>query len=298
VVDLVRRGRLRPCGQHAAGLWRSDGRLSDPRGRASRPGSLHHDDSPAPPPRSRRSPTPTGDLGPPSRSESVQRARARVTAPSRSGLTRCMRVARGGLEPGIPGQFFMLEAPGRPLPRPMEPLSHAAGRARLPDRSDRPGHAGALRVAARRSAGNPRPARQRLPPRRRAAAARRGRYRVARRSHISPTRSATRPRSSASAVTGTPRRRSSFRNAEVWSSRPSSPRRSRRPRRARLRARSQMLAAVAKLEPAAQLAWEAPMACGYGACYGWRGSRLMERSSGSASRGPCSRRRRLPHERS
>ncbi|MDX6449680.1 MAG: dihydroorotate dehydrogenase electron transfer subunit, partial [Gaiellaceae bacterium] len=29
-----------------------------------------------------------------------------------------------------------------------------------------------------------------------------------------------------------------------------------------------MLAAVRRLEPAAQLAWEAPMACGYGACYG------------------------------
>jgi dihydroorotate dehydrogenase electron transfer subunit len=29
-----------------------------------------------------------------------------------------------------------------------------------------------------------------------------------------------------------------------------------------------MLAAVARLAPRAQLAWEAPMACGYGACYG------------------------------
>jgi ferredoxin len=29
-----------------------------------------------------------------------------------------------------------------------------------------------------------------------------------------------------------------------------------------------MLDAVRRLEPAAQLAWEAPMACGYGACYG------------------------------
>ncbi len=29
-----------------------------------------------------------------------------------------------------------------------------------------------------------------------------------------------------------------------------------------------MLAAVQRLEPTAQLAWEAPMACGYGACYG------------------------------
>jgi dihydroorotate dehydrogenase electron transfer subunit len=29
-----------------------------------------------------------------------------------------------------------------------------------------------------------------------------------------------------------------------------------------------MLEAVRELEPTAQLAWEAPMACGYGACYG------------------------------
>ncbi len=30
-----------------------------------------------------------------------------------------VRVERGGLNPGSPGQFFMLEAPGRVLPRPM-----------------------------------------------------------------------------------------------------------------------------------------------------------------------------------
>ena len=30
-----------------------------------------------------------------------------------------LRVERGGLEPGVPGQFFMLEAPGRLLPRAM-----------------------------------------------------------------------------------------------------------------------------------------------------------------------------------
>jgi ferredoxin len=29
-----------------------------------------------------------------------------------------------------------------------------------------------------------------------------------------------------------------------------------------------MLEAVRRLTPRAQLAWEAPMACGYGACYG------------------------------
>src|SRR5213078_3175253 len=30
-----------------------------------------------------------------------------------------LRLERGALEPGIPGQFFMLEPPGRLLPRPM-----------------------------------------------------------------------------------------------------------------------------------------------------------------------------------
>ena len=30
-----------------------------------------------------------------------------------------LRLERGGVDPGIPGQFFMLEAPGRLLPRPM-----------------------------------------------------------------------------------------------------------------------------------------------------------------------------------
>jgi len=30
-----------------------------------------------------------------------------------------LHIERGGLEPGVPGQFFMLEAPGRLLPRPM-----------------------------------------------------------------------------------------------------------------------------------------------------------------------------------
>jgi ferredoxin len=29
-----------------------------------------------------------------------------------------------------------------------------------------------------------------------------------------------------------------------------------------------MLEAVRRIAPRAQLAWEAPMACGYGACYG------------------------------
>ena len=45
-------------------------------------------------------------------------ARLRVLASERVGPYTLVRVERGGLEPGVPGQFFMLEAPGRLLPRP------------------------------------------------------------------------------------------------------------------------------------------------------------------------------------
>ena len=43
----------------------------------------------------------------------------RVVANEAVGPYSLIRVERGRLEPGIPGQFFMLEAPGRLLPRPM-----------------------------------------------------------------------------------------------------------------------------------------------------------------------------------
>ncbi|HEX2291882.1 MAG TPA: hypothetical protein VHH55_01120 [Gaiellaceae bacterium] len=42
-----------------------------------------------------------------------------VVAREPVGPYTLLRVRRGGLEAGIPGQFFMLEAPGRVLPRPM-----------------------------------------------------------------------------------------------------------------------------------------------------------------------------------
>jgi NAD(P)H-flavin reductase len=42
-----------------------------------------------------------------------------VVAVEAVGPYALVRVSRGALDPGIPGQFFMLEAPGRVLPRPM-----------------------------------------------------------------------------------------------------------------------------------------------------------------------------------
>jgi dihydroorotate dehydrogenase electron transfer subunit len=48
-----------------------------------------------------------------------KRERRRVVAVEAVGPYVLLRLERGGLEPGVPGQFFMLEAPGRVLPRPM-----------------------------------------------------------------------------------------------------------------------------------------------------------------------------------
>jgi dihydroorotate dehydrogenase electron transfer subunit len=45
-------------------------------------------------------------------------SRHRVTGSEPIGPYTLLRVARGDLDPGVPGQFFMLEAPGRLLPRP------------------------------------------------------------------------------------------------------------------------------------------------------------------------------------
>ncbi len=42
-----------------------------------------------------------------------------VTGVESIGPYALLRVTRGSLDPGVPGQFFMLEAPGRVLPRPM-----------------------------------------------------------------------------------------------------------------------------------------------------------------------------------
>jgi dihydroorotate dehydrogenase electron transfer subunit len=49
----------------------------------------------------------------------LSRERPRVVASELVGPYTLLRVDRGGIDPGIPGQFFMLEAPGRVLPRPM-----------------------------------------------------------------------------------------------------------------------------------------------------------------------------------
>jgi NAD(P)H-flavin reductase len=56
---------------------------------------------------------------PATQDEMRSRERVGVVGAEPIGLYTLVRVERGGLEPGIPGQFFMLSPPGRVLPRPM-----------------------------------------------------------------------------------------------------------------------------------------------------------------------------------
>jgi dihydroorotate dehydrogenase electron transfer subunit len=49
----------------------------------------------------------------------MRRAALSVLAVEAVGPYTLLRVARGGVDPGTPGQFFMLAAPERVLPRPM-----------------------------------------------------------------------------------------------------------------------------------------------------------------------------------
>ena len=49
----------------------------------------------------------------------ARRQRLAVAGSEAVGPYTLIRLERGELAPGVPGQFFMLEAPGRVLPRPM-----------------------------------------------------------------------------------------------------------------------------------------------------------------------------------
>jgi dihydroorotate dehydrogenase electron transfer subunit len=58
---------------------------------------------------------------------SLNRAAVTVTCNDNVGPYTLLTVERGSLDAGVPGQFFMLEAPGRVLPRPMSVCLAAPG---------------------------------------------------------------------------------------------------------------------------------------------------------------------------
>ena len=197
----------------------------------------------------------------------MRRERRRVVAVEAIGPYRLIRLERGTLDPGAPGQFFMLEAPGRLLPRPMSLCLAPPGElaflvdvvgpgtralAAL-DRGQRIAVAGPLGNGFRLAVARPLLVG--------------GGVGVAPLPFLSKTMGGPpvvlgfRSRAHAAVASLVP-------NAEVVVD-PTLVTDVVRPGFDILACGPEpMLRALARIAPGAQLAWEAPMACGYGACFG------------------------------
>ena len=221
--------------------------------------------------------------------------RSVVAASSRSGPTRSSGSTAAGSSPASPGQFFMLEAPGRLLPRPMSLCLAPRGRARVPDRPDRARDAGARASSSRASASTS--------SARSATASGSTSTRpllVGGGIGIAPlpylSEALARPPAVLGFRIGAARRGGRARAERRGRDRPGARHRAASPASRDVLAcgPEPMLEAVRALAPGAQLAWEAPMACGYGACYGCVGRDRRRAASGSASRGRSWRLREAP----
>ena len=193
--------------------------------------------------------------------------RARVAAVEGVGPYTLLRLERGGIDPGAPGQFFMLEAPGRPLPRPMSVCRASPDELAFLIDPIGPGTRAlcALEVGDQVALLGPLGNGFRLDVRRPLLVG--GGIGIAPLPYLSD-------------VLGHPPAILGFRSdwhAEAARLVPNSevvvePRLVTEllsPNRNVLACGPEpMLAAVAQAQSTAQLAWEAPMACGYGACYG------------------------------
>jgi dihydroorotate dehydrogenase electron transfer subunit len=198
-----------------------------------------------------------------------KRERLQVVAVETVGLYTLVRVERGGLEAGVPGQFFMVEAPGRLLPRPMSLCTAPAGELGFLLDPIGPGTTAICEVEAGDSLhvfgplGNG----FRLDVERPLLVG--GGIGIAPLPYLSealerpPALLGFRTAAHAEAAALVP-------NAEVVVE-PifvTEPLRERLDQDVLACGPEPMLDAVHALAPQAQLAWEAPMACGYGACYG------------------------------
>jgi dihydroorotate dehydrogenase electron transfer subunit len=197
----------------------------------------------------------------------MRRERRRVVAAERIGPYTLLRLDRGGLDPGSPGQFFMLEAPGRLLPRPMslclappgelafliDPIGPGTRALAALDRGESLAVLGPLGNGFRLDVAKP--------------------LLVGGGIGIAPFPYLSEALEQPPAILGF---RSDW-HAQAAALMPQAevcvePRLVTEliePGREVLACGPEpMLEAVRRLVPAAQLAWEAPMACGYGACYG------------------------------
>ena len=197
----------------------------------------------------------------------AERERSQVVAVETIGRYTLLRVRRGFLNPGIPGQFFMLEAPGRQLPRPMsvclappgelgfliDPIGAGTRALCALQRGDELSLLGPLGNGYDLEVERP--------------------LLVGGGIGIAPLPFLSDALDYSPAILGFRSDRYAeaaelVPNAEVVVE-PTFVTEAMPPGHDVLACGPEaMLAAVARLEPAAQLAWEAPMACGYGACYG------------------------------
>jgi dihydroorotate dehydrogenase electron transfer subunit len=197
----------------------------------------------------------------------LDRERRRVVASEPVGPYTLLRVDRGTLDPGGPGQFFMLEAAGRVLPRPMslclaprgelaflfEPIGPGTRALAELERGDELHVLGPLGNGFRLDVERPLLVG--------------GGIGIAPLPYLSAVLTAPpavlgfRSSAHAEAAALLPQAEVVVEPTLVTDAMPEGfdvlacgP--------------EPMLEAIAALAPAAQLAWEAPMACGYGACYG------------------------------
>jgi dihydroorotate dehydrogenase electron transfer subunit len=195
------------------------------------------------------------------------RERLSVVAAEPVGPYMLLRVRRGDLDPGRPGQFFMLEAPGRLLPRPMslclappgelaflvDPIGPGTRALCALERSDR------LRILGPLGNGFDLDVERPLLVG--------GGIGIAPLPYLSaalgapPTILGFRSARHAEAAALLPHAEVVVEPTFVTDVMP-------RDRDVLACGPEPMLQAIRRLAPDAQLAWEAPMACGYGACYG------------------------------
>ena len=174
----------------------------------------------------------------------------------------------GGIDPGMPGQFFMLEAPGRVLPRPMSLCLAPRGRARRSSLDPiGPGRRRSRRSSrARRSTSSDRSATASGSTCARPLLVGGG-IGIAPLPYLSealehpPAVLGFRSEHHAEAAALLPNAEVVIDPVLVTDAMPAG-------RDVLACGPEPMLEAVRALAPDAQLAWEAPMACGYGACYG------------------------------
>lgn len=198
----------------------------------------------------------------------ARRERLPVVGARQIGPYTLLRLERGALDPGTPGQFFMLEAPGRLLPRPMSLCQAQPGELAFLVEPVGPGtralcaleEGDAIHVLGPLGNGFD------LDVERPLLVA--GGIGIAPMPYLSealgspPAILGFRSERHAEAATLLPRAEAVVEPRLVTELLPENP------GDVLACGPEPMLEAVRALVPRAQLAWEAPMACGYGACYG------------------------------